>query len=53
MRGARVRITKQQITTALEITGMALIVSGAALILPVAGLIVGGFALVLIGALSA
>lgn len=45
-------MSKQQVTTAVELIGMALIVAGAAIIMPVAGLITGGFALILIGALA-
>ena len=46
-------MSRKQITSALEVTGMVLIVAGVTLLLPVAGLIAGGLALVLIGALSA
>ena len=44
---------RKQITTALEVTGMALIVAGVTILLPVAGLIAGGIALVLIGVFAA
>ena len=46
-------MSRKWITTALEVTGMALIVAGVTILLPVAGLIAGGIALVLIGVLSA
>ncbi len=46
-------VLRKRITTALEVTGMALIVAGFTILAPIAGLIAGGIALVLIGALSA